>query len=257
MKIEEEAHFAYLMTGSTTLSERILGLLEMEREEVELPFQFILAKVRDLQGRGRRNSFEELDDRLILNFDDVPRETNPFLLAIVQRRCGVAVLGYLTPPSRAAFILAFVFGYSSKETADLLGIRESQVQVRMTRSHRKVEDYLSPRCSHIDPQNPCSCEERYWLANRHKFLQYETADGALYKPGRVFPFTRLFQIKPPHLRRISDANLPMSASDGGRGLVFGSLRGVREETSGPPGGGRPELFQKGSDVLQGSIKNPQ
>ena len=55
-------------------------------------------------------------------------------------------------------------GYGPRDAANLLGIKESAYRVRLTRARKRIEDYLTPRCYHVDRQNPCTCTGRLGIA---------------------------------------------------------------------------------------------
>jgi RNA polymerase sigma-70 factor (ECF subfamily) len=52
----------------------------------------------------------------------------------------------------------------------LLDIKESAYRVRLTRARKRIEDYLTPRCYHVDRQNPCTCSGRLMIAIDNGFI---------------------------------------------------------------------------------------
>jgi len=72
---------------------------------------------------------------------------------------------------RVSFVLTDLLGYGPVEAADLLGIKESAYRVRLTRARKRVEDYLTPRCTHVDGQNPCTCTGRLLIAIEANFVK--------------------------------------------------------------------------------------
>src|SRR5690606_12868975 len=102
----------------------------------------------------------------------------PVLLWELKRTCLASVLGCLPPGVRVSFIVTDMLGYSPAEAADLLDIRESAFRVRLTRARRRLDDYLAPRCGHIDRHNACYCEGRLTLALGTDFVHLppHTAD---------------------------------------------------------------------------------
>ncbi len=92
------------------------------------------------------------------------------LLWELKRTCLTAVMGCLPPSVRLSFLLTDILGYGPADAADLLEIKESAYRVRLTRARKRIEDYLTPRCFHVDQQNPCNCEGRLGIALDAKFV---------------------------------------------------------------------------------------
>ena len=61
---------------------------------------------------------------------------------------------------------------AARKKAELLGINESAYRVRLTRARKRLENYLTPRCQHIDAQNPCNCEGRLSVALDKGFIGF-------------------------------------------------------------------------------------
>jgi hypothetical protein len=89
----------------------------------------------------------------------------------LKRTCLTATLCCLPPGVRVSFVLTDLLGYSPAEAADLLNIKESAYRVRLTRARKRIEDYLTPRCAHVDPQNPCTCTGRLVIAIDAEFIK--------------------------------------------------------------------------------------
>lgn len=89
----------------------------------------------------------------------------------LKRTCLTATLCCLPPGVRVSFVLTDLLGYSPAQASDLLRIKESAYRVRLTRARKRVEDYLAPRCYHVDQQNPCTCTGRLIIAMDAKFVK--------------------------------------------------------------------------------------
>lgn len=89
----------------------------------------------------------------------------------LKRTCLTATLCCLPPGVRVSFVLTDLLGYSPTDAADLLNIKESAYRVRLTRARKRIEDYLTPRCAHVDPQNPCTCTGRLVIAIDAEFIK--------------------------------------------------------------------------------------
>lgn len=138
--------------------------------------------IEEALGRKAVQSFQILDDILrdditqpidldIEGIDGDPRRVHPLLWEL-KRTCLTSVLGCLPPGVRISFILTDLLGYSPSASAELLGINESAYRVRLTRARKRLENYLTPRCQHIDKQNPCNCEGRLSVALDKGFISF-------------------------------------------------------------------------------------
>jgi RNA polymerase sigma-70 factor (ECF subfamily) len=132
-------------------------------------------------GRKSEYTFEGLDEILRsditrpidltggpLGGDPVKLHT---MLWELKRTCLTATLSCLPPGVRVSFVLTDLLGYGPVEAAELLGIKESAYRVRLTRARKRVEDYLTPRCVHVDNQNPCTCNGRLLIAIEANFVK--------------------------------------------------------------------------------------
>jgi RNA polymerase sigma-70 factor (ECF subfamily) len=121
-------------------------------------------------------SFDMLDDVLrseATRTDVVHSLSNPekeFLLWELKQGCMTGVANCLSPGERVAFVLSAVMGLDDEAAARTLGIKSSAFKVRLSRARKKVQDYLAPRCEHVDPSNPCHCPSRLGVALGRGFI---------------------------------------------------------------------------------------
>ena len=94
----------------------------------------------------------------------------PILLAELKRTCLTAALECLPLARRLAFLLD-LFGYSAEEAASLLRTQMSALQPLLRRGVRQLEDYLGPRCGHLNPSHFCSCSGRLGVALATGFVR--------------------------------------------------------------------------------------
>jgi len=122
-------------------------------------------------------SFDMLDDTLrseatrtdvVRSLSDPQRD---FLLWELKQGCMTSVINCLSPGERAAFALANIMDVTDDEASRILGVTLSAYKVRLSRSRKKVADYLAPRCEHIDPMNPCRCPARVGIALKKGFIR--------------------------------------------------------------------------------------
>lgn len=198
--------FAYDMCGDREDARRFLGeLIEQTNphadEILEAPAPadallgwFARALEKEL-GRRAEQTFMILDNVLrsdITRLPDLdahglagdPLRVIHILLWELKRTCLTRVMGCLPPSVRVSFILTDILGYGPAEAAELLDIKESAYRVRLTRARKRIEDYLTPRCYHVDRQNPCVCEGRLGIALDARFV--ETPPHELDTPAEPY-----------------------------------------------------------------------
>ena len=175
---------AHHMLGSR--DEAILSLCELAGtlNGNEASCEIVAAFARHLEssmGRKARGRFDALDDILR---DDITRPIDrdlpgidgdvrrvPRLLWELKRQCLTIVLSCLPPGVRIAFVFVDILGYSEVDTCAALGIGQGPLRIRLVRARKRLGDYLSPRCQHLDRQNPCNCEGRLAVALTKEFIR--------------------------------------------------------------------------------------
>lgn len=241
--------FAYVMSG--TRDEAAARVIEVLRESARdggaavlaapKPGDVLLSQLarhlEDHLGRKAEQSFVILDNLLRSELTrpidlDTPGidgdlgRVHPLLWEL-KRTCLTSVLGCLPPAVRLSFIVTDLLGYPPAAAAEILGIKESAFRVRLTRARKRLEDYLTPRCYHIDRQNPCNCEGRLGIALEAGFLRFppHTADipAAPYDAGseqrdvgglyRNLPRVQLSPAQLEHLLAAADLPPPGDAPD--------------------------------------------
>lgn len=156
------------LLGASDPADALLGLLARKMEES--------------LGRKSEHSFEGLDEILRSDItrpidlssgggvlDGDPGKVH-LMLWELKRTCLTSTLCCLPPGVRVSFVLTDLLGYAPNDAAELLGIKESAYRVRLTRARKRIEDYLTPRCYHVDRQNPCTCTGRLVIAIDAKFV---------------------------------------------------------------------------------------
>mgnify|MGYP003886285597 CR=1 FL=1 len=126
------------------------------------------------------HSFDKLDEILrtditrpidltTIGMSDDPKKVH-LLCWELKRTCLTAVLSCLPPGVRLSFLLTDLLGLGPDEAAELIDIKPSAYRVRLTRARKRVEDYLAPRCVHVDRANPCTCNGRLMIALDANFV---------------------------------------------------------------------------------------
>ena len=108
------------------------------------------------------------------------------LLWELKQGCMTSVVNCLSVGEREAFVLSVVLGLPDADAARSLGIKTSAYKVRLSRARQKVNDYLAPRCEHVDPNNPCHCPSRLGVALRRGFIPPPTRAETRLRPPAPF-----------------------------------------------------------------------
>ncbi len=135
------------------------------------------ALASEREPKGQRLTFEMLDELIrsdptritqVRGLSDPERED---LTWDLQQDCLTSVLTCLSKGERQAFTLVTLTGLDQAHAAAILDVSESAFRVRLSRASQKVSDYLAPRCSLIDPSNPCRCQSRLGVAMAKEFVR--------------------------------------------------------------------------------------
>jgi RNA polymerase sigma-70 factor (ECF subfamily) len=141
---------------------------------------------------GHQITFQQLDETLrseATRTDVAGALTTPerdSLLWELKQGCMTSVINCLSVGEREAFVLSVVLGMPDSQAARSLGIKTSAYKVRLSRARQKVNDYLAPRCEHVDPNNPCHCPSRLGVALRKGFIPPPVATEARLRPPAPF-----------------------------------------------------------------------
>lgn len=103
----------------------------------------------------------------------------------LQRTCLLATLGTLVRDRRATFILIELMGLTKAGAAAVMKKTESAVAVLLMRARSDLENYLAPRCEHLDPANFCHCDRRLAVALDSGFLEWPARDDLPGEPLKV------------------------------------------------------------------------
>ena len=150
---------------------------EADPDAVELLLLQSVAETAQGQQKAREVlSFEELDGIIRGDptqsgvLDQLGEVERNRLLWELKQGCLTAVVNCLPPGERVAFILSEIMETEPGHAASILGINASALRVRVSRARKKVSAYLSPRCAHVDPRNPCRCPSRLGVALTRGFI---------------------------------------------------------------------------------------
>jgi DNA-directed RNA polymerase specialized sigma24 family protein len=149
----------------------------LTREALQLAVWRSAVDVAQEQQRARQQiTFEELDATIrgdptqsgVVDHLTDPQRNR--LLWELKQGCLTAVVNCLPAGERLAFLLCDILGQPPEQVAATLEITASALRVRVSRARKKVSAYLSPRCEHVDPRNPCHCPSRLGVAITRGFI---------------------------------------------------------------------------------------
>jgi len=83
---------------------------------------------------------------------------NGLLLEEMKLACMQALLLCLSREIRMAFILGVVFETTGIEGGEILDITPESFRQRLSRGRKQISDFMSTKCSLVNPKNPCHCE---------------------------------------------------------------------------------------------------
>ena len=102
-------------------------------------------------------------DRYITAIENLPDDrsfTHPdagILAEEVKTGCMMGMLLCLKRPERVAFLLGAVFAVSDTVGSDLMDVSRGNFRQLLSRSRRKVYQYMNGNCGHMNPANKCRC----------------------------------------------------------------------------------------------------
>ncbi|MGH2614442.1 MAG: RNA polymerase sigma factor [Thermomicrobiales bacterium] len=146
-----------------------------------------------LTTRKRRAEREELTfERFAEQLDQglAPASPDPaidvehrLLVEEVKLGCTQGMLLCLDRDHRLAYILGHVFGLTSQEAAEIVGVTPAAFRKRLSRARERLHGFMERKCGLVDQANPCRCARRLDHAARI---------------GRVDPQHLLFATHPHH-----------------------------------------------------------
>jgi hypothetical protein len=190
------------------------GQKRLEGESIREPATDLFARLRQVvrlfSARHRVNGFN-LDESLG-RFDGTTKlgMGHPLIRGDVRRlyvlqhelrrKCLTTVLMNLPPAPRAAFILRVILGFSRDEVHAIFGTPNG-ANTAYTRALQDLGEYLDSVCEHVDPDNPCRCENRLASAVEHGFVTWPerddlAGDTPVESQGRQ-EYDKIFSTLPP------------------------------------------------------------
>jgi RNA polymerase sigma-70 factor (ECF subfamily) len=177
--------FAFLMCGTRAAAvDELRAWVPTARTDLETGMPALTSFARHLEKNFEAKSphtFASLDrtlrsditrpiDLRLAGLTDDPRQVH-LLTWELKRTCLTAVLSSLPAGVRLSLLLTDVMEIGPDDAAAIIEIKASAYRVRLTRARKRVEDYLAPRCHHVDRANPCTCMGRLMIALDADFVR--------------------------------------------------------------------------------------
>lgn len=90
-----------------------------------------------------------------------------------KRACIHFLMLCLNRDLRIAFILGDIFGVTTQEGAEILGVTPAAYRQRLSRGRKRIMDFLITGCDVVDSSNPCNCRRQAVLHVKKKIMDPE------------------------------------------------------------------------------------
>jgi RNA polymerase sigma factor (sigma-70 family) len=130
-------------------------------------YRIVVNHVLNMKRRGYENKYTSLAHygEIIDNAEDQNFPTlkgsqveRSLIIEEVKIHCIMGTLLCLGRNQRLVFILGEVFGISDSVAGEILAITKDSFRQTLSRSRRKIYDFLKERCSIVDKNNRCHCQ---------------------------------------------------------------------------------------------------
>jgi RNA polymerase sigma factor (sigma-70 family) len=149
----------------------------------------------------------------ISNAQDLEIPENRLVVEEVKLACLQGMLICLSREMRLAFILGMVFNVTSIEGSQILSITPEAFRQRFSRGRKQIQDFMTKKCSLVNPGNPCTCArllpheikiklldpENLRFANHHCYARgKDPAESRLQELGELERIAVLFRSHPDY-----------------------------------------------------------
>jgi RNA polymerase sigma factor (sigma-70 family) len=91
------------------------------------------------------------------SLENVENPENNLMAEEVKLACLQGVLLCLSREIRLVFILGVVFDVTSIEGSQILDITPEAFRQRLSRGRKQIQNFMTKKCSLVNPENPCAC----------------------------------------------------------------------------------------------------
>jgi RNA polymerase sigma factor (sigma-70 family) len=121
-----------------------------------------LLTIRKCRAEKRGFSFKRAEEGIEAalsksSSEDAEAGENGLIVEEVKLSCLQGMLLCLSREIRLAFILGVVFEVTSIEGGHILNITQGTFRKRLSRGRKQIQNFMTKKCSLVNPENPCAC----------------------------------------------------------------------------------------------------
>jgi RNA polymerase sigma factor (sigma-70 family) len=121
-----------------------------------------LLAIRKCRAEKRGFSFKRAEEGIEAalsksSSEDAEAGENGLIVEEVKLSCLQGMLLCLSREIRLAFILGVVFEVTSIEGGHILNITQGTFRKRLSRGRKQIQNFMTKKCSLVNPENPCAC----------------------------------------------------------------------------------------------------
>ena len=166
-----------------------------------------LLTLRKKNAMEKNISFDQFHDELSHFKSDISYESNVEQNVLIQElkvSCTHAILLCLERDYRVIFILDVIFKINSTDGAYIMGITPAAFRKRLSRSKKKIADFMKNNCGLMNPENNCNCKKRLNTALVNKrihpdnllFANRDSIDNSLREMEKLDKLSSVFLSNP-------------------------------------------------------------
>lgn len=121
----------------------------------------------------------ELFEKDLENFEPYKNEFNltkveeKIFVEEIKVGCTTAMLQCLDPENRYVFIVGEIFGFNSKNGAEVCNVSEDLFRQRLSRGRKKLKNFMNKNCGLVNKNATCKCRKRIKIAYDNKRISFE------------------------------------------------------------------------------------
>jgi RNA polymerase sigma factor (sigma-70 family) len=121
-----------------------------------------LLTTRKCRAETRGFSFKKAEEGIeaalsVASSENTETGESSLVVEEVRLACLQGMLLCLSREIRLAFILGVVFEVTSAEGGRILNITEETFRQRLSRGRKQIQEFMTKKCSLVNPENPCAC----------------------------------------------------------------------------------------------------
>ena len=118
-----------------------------------------LLNVKNSAYEKRKMGFKEHEDYINSGLNNISTNLPDSHIYVEEVRlsCSTGLLLCLTREQRIAFLFHSIFGVSSQDGAEIMGITSANFRKKVSLAKQKLQKHMSKNCGLFDDKNPCRC----------------------------------------------------------------------------------------------------